>query len=131
MKILADTSTLLAVALDEPEKEWLVAVTEGVELAAPAALPYEVGNALSALVKRKRLTRSEAETVWDVIQRISVELVDVDVRASLRLAADQGLYAYDAYFLQCALQFRCPLLTLDRAMARAARALKIRLLEKP
>ena len=60
MRVLADTNVFLAVALNEPEKLWLLQLTQGVELVAPAVLPYELGNALSALVKRKRLTAGEA-----------------------------------------------------------------------
>jgi predicted nucleic acid-binding protein len=129
--MLADTNAFLAVALDEPEKSWLLQATKGVELAAPAVLPYEVGNALSALVKRKRLGADEAAEAWQVIQSIPVELVEVDIPASLLLAAEQGIYAYDAYFLQCAMLLKCPLLTLDRAMASVARAMRIKLVEKP
>jgi predicted nucleic acid-binding protein len=33
--------------------------------------------------------------------------------------------AYDAYFLECALQARAPLLTLDRKMRSVAMAMKI------
>lgn len=118
-------------ALDEPDKPWLIEVTEGATLTAPAILPYEMGNALSAMVKRNRLTPEEASKAWQVIQRISVELVEVDIHEALQLAMRQSIYAYDAYFLQCAKMFRCPLLTLDRVMARAGKALKIRLVEKP
>lgn len=131
MMILADTNTFLAVALDEPEKAWLLEATKGAELAAPAVLPYEVGNALSALVKRGRLDADHAAAAWRVVQRIPVDWVDVDIAASLLLAAKQGIYAYDAYFLQCAVQLRCPLLTLDRTMMRVAKALKIQLVEMP
>ncbi len=131
MRVLADTNAFLAVALDEPEKPWLLDATKGVGLAAPAVLPYEVGNALSALVKRRRLGADAAAAAWQVIRSIPVELVEVDIPASLLLATDLGIYAYDAYFLQCAIQLKCPLLTLDRTMARVARALMIRLVEKP
>ena len=131
MKYLADTNTFLAVALNEPEKAWLVDVTEGGELAAPAILPYEVGNALSALVKRKGIRPEQAAEVWDIISSIPVELIEVDIRAGMLLAVRFGIYAYDAYFLQSALQLRCPLLTLDQGMHRVARELDIKLVEHP
>jgi predicted nucleic acid-binding protein len=40
-----------------------------------------------------------------------------------------GMYAYDAYFLECALSLRLPLLTLDKAMKSVARELVIEVLE--
>jgi len=131
MKCLADTNVFLAIAMDNPEKPWLIEVTQGSELTAPLVLPYEIGNALSALVKRRRLHPEQAVEIWDVIRNVPVELVEVDIRVALELSLRFGIYAYDAYFLQCAMQMRCPLLTLDRAMRRVARQLNISLLEKP
>ena len=96
---------------------------------APEILPYEVGNALSAMVKRRQLSQSEALEAERVVARIPVRLASVDIHASLQLALEQEIYAYDAYFLQCARELSCPLLTLDRRMKQVARALGIRLLE--
>jgi predicted nucleic acid-binding protein len=39
------------------------------------------------------------------------------------------MYAYDAYFLECASGLRLPLLTLDRGMKSVARELGIEVLE--
>jgi len=39
----------LAVALDEPEKKRIIDLTSGVDVIAPKILPYEIGNALSAI----------------------------------------------------------------------------------
>ena len=130
MKLVADTNTFLAVALNEPEKAWLVDVTQGCDLVAPRVLPYEVGNALSALVKRNALLAQQALDVWDAVARIPVELADLDIRAALLLAVRCGVYAYDAYFLQCALETRCPLLTLDEGMKQVAGKLDIKLVEQ-
>lgn len=130
MKYVADTNTFLAVALNEPEKPWLIQATDGHDLAAPAVLPYEIGNALSALAKRKAVPAKQLPVVWDAFSRVRVELVEIDVRAALVLAQRCGIYAYDAYFLQCALETRCPLLTLDKGMKRVAKGLDIRLVEQ-
>ncbi len=127
MKIIADTNTFLAVALNQPERDWLNAVTEECSLAAPFVLPYEVGNAISALVKRKAILSEQASLVWDAVQKIPVELVRVDVRAALTLAVRFNIYAYDAYFLQCSLDQRYPLLSLDKRMKQIATELGVRL----
>ena len=129
MKYVADTNTLLAVALNEPEKAWLLDVTAGCGLVAPPVLPYEVGNALSAMVKRHALRSEEVPGVWDIVAAIPVELADIDTRSALLLAVRCGVYAYDAYFLQCALETRCPLLTLDQPLRRIAKTLNIPLVE--
>lgn len=129
MRYIADANTFLAVALDEPEKPWLVDVTNRCELAAPVVLPYEIGNALSALARRTIIPPGQAAAVWDLIATVPVELLDLDIREALVLAARCGCYAYDAYYLQCALETRCPLLTLDQGLKRIARELSIRLVE--
>ena len=53
MDIIADTNIFLAIALNEPEKEQIIQLTSGVNIIAPEILPYEIGNALSAMIKRK------------------------------------------------------------------------------
>lgn len=74
MKIVADTNTFIAVALNEPEKETIIRLTKGHNLAAPEVLPFEIGNALSAMLKRKVLKTDEMISVWEVVRQIPVEL---------------------------------------------------------
>ncbi len=130
MKIIADTNTFLAVALNEPEKEWLIEVTDGHDLIAPPILPYEIGNALSSLVRRGVVSERRLAAAWDAAAAVPVELATVDIRAALLLAGHFRIYAYDAYFLQCALDAKSPLLTLDRGMKTVAKQLDIKRVEK-
>jgi predicted nucleic acid-binding protein len=116
MDIVADTNIFLAVALNEPEKDRIIQLTLGSSVMAPEILPYEIGNALSAMVKRRKLSEVQALDAERAAGRIPVRLVGVDVRASLRLAMEHNIYAYDAYFSQCARVFSRPLLTLDGRM---------------
>jgi predicted nucleic acid-binding protein len=129
MKIVVDTNTFLAVSLDEPERDWLIEATDGHDLVAPAVLPYEIGNALSSLARRKLLTEAQLAAAWDAAAAIPVEFASVDARAALLLAGHFRIYAYDAYFLQCALETKSPLLTLDRSMKHVAELLDITLVE--
>jgi len=129
MKITADTNTFLAVALNEPERSQIVRLTVGHHLIAPEVLPFEVGNARTALMKRGRLRPTQVAAAWDSVQAIAVQLHAIDVRSALGIAARFGTYAYDAYFLECALSLRLPLLTLDRGMQHVARQLNIPVLE--
>lgn len=129
MRIVADTNVFLAVALEEPEREDIIRLTLGHDLVAPAVLPFEIGNALTAMMKKGALPPEQIPVVWDAVQTIPVDLRGIDVRAALGLATKFASYAYDAYFLECALNFRFPLLTLDRGMKRVARELSIEILE--
>jgi predicted nucleic acid-binding protein len=129
MDVVADTNVFLAVALNEPERARIIDLTAGASVLAPEILPYEIGNALSAMVKRRKLSRSEAMAAEASVRRIPVRLVNVDIRASLGIAIERGIYAYDAYFLQCARVFGHPLLTLDARMKKVAVELGVNLLE--
>lgn len=127
MAVIIDTSAIIAVLLSEPERSMLVEVTRGAELAAPASVHWEVGNALSAGLKRRRITPAEGQRALTAYEAIPIRFIEVDLALSLELAADHGLYAYDAYLLTCALQQRAPLLTLDAGLTRTATTLGINL----
>lgn len=129
MNIIADTNIFLAVALDEPEKKRIIRLTSTVDIVSPEILPYEIGNALSSIIKRKTLTPSEALSAFEAAEQISVRLVSINIQQALRLAIRFNIYAYDAYFLQCALTYSCPLLTLDKRMKQVAIELGIEILE--
>lgn len=129
VQVVVDTSALLAVVLEEPERPALVTATEGATLLAPASVTWEVGNALVALIRRQQLTASEAALAWKAYQAISLRLVEVDVGEAVELANGLGLYAYDAYVLVLAERRGLPLLTLDRRLGVAARQIGVSLIE--
>lgn len=129
MKIIADTNTFLAVALNEPEKDHIVQLTEGCDLAAPDVLPYEIGNALIAMMKKGTLQSEEIQSSWEIIQHIPVELRRIDIESALNIAAKFNIHAYDAYFLECAGGLKCPLITLDQGMQKIAREMGILVVE--
>ena len=129
MKIVADTNTFIAVALNEPEKDRIIQLTEGHDLIAPDVLPFEIGNALTAMLKRDVLKKEEVLSAWDVIQQIPVGLRQTDIKSALKIAIKYNIYAYDAYFLRCADNLRVPLLTLDLGLKRVAQEIGISILE--
>ncbi len=129
MNVIADTNTYLAVVLNEPEKHRIIELSADCEVLSPEILPFEIGNALSAIVKRKQLLADEALTALQLARAIPVKLVQPDIAKSVEIALKFNIYAYDAYFLQCALSLGCPLLTLDRRMQDVARQLSITVLE--
>ena len=98
MNIVADTNIFLAVALNEPEKDSIIQLTAGMVTIAPEILPYEIGNALTAMVKRKQITPNEAMSALGIANKIPVRLAQVDILQALKLALDFNIYAYDAYF---------------------------------
>ncbi len=93
MDVISDTNIFLAVALDEPEKEKIIQLTLDINAVSPNILPYEIGNALSAMVKQKRITRNEAFTAFDKTGMIPVRLVQVDVKQALNIALKYNICA--------------------------------------
>ena len=129
MEIVADTNTFLAVALNEPEKDLIIRLSEGCDLVSPEVLPFEIGNALSAMLKKGALQAGEVATSWESAQRIPVNLRGINMQSALKIVTEFNIYAYDAYFLECAYSLRSPLLTLDRGMKRIAKEMGITILE--
>ena len=129
MQLVIDASAILAVLLREPQRDFLVAATMSTALLTPGSTPWEIGNALVAGWRRKRLSGEQVEAAWTSFQAIPLRFVDVDVHRSLRLAIEHGLYAYDAYVLEAALVRRISLLTLDQGLARAAAKAGVALVE--
>lgn len=129
MNIVSDTNVFLAVVLNEPEKRRIIQITSGSNVVAPEILPYEIGNALSAMHKRRQITNKEALFAQRATNNIPVRLVAIDIQKALRLAMEFKIYAYDAYFLQCAKSLSSPLITLDNRMKQVAAKLNIDVLE--
>jgi predicted nucleic acid-binding protein len=129
MKITIDTSAILAVLLDEPEKDMLISLTAGVTLLSPSSLPMEIGNALSNLLKRDKISLKQAQHVVKSFVEIPVQMSEVNIQHSLEISHYAKIYAYDAYMLSCALEHKCPLLTLDRGLQETAKKLKCKTIE--
>lgn len=131
MLIVIDTSALVAVLASEPQRDAFIRITEGADLVAPASVHWEIGNAMSAFLKRRRATLADVQRCLVAYAAIPLRLVEVDLALALEVAAKHNLYAYDAYLVTCALAQRAPLLTLDQGLARAATDAGVQLLEVP
>ena len=129
MEIVSDASAFLAVALNEFDRDWVIERTSGSTIVSPEVLPYEIGNALIAMKKKGRLNNREILRAFDITQRIAVRLVPVRMRDALRMALRFNIYAYDAYYLQCCIENRLPLISLDDRMCDIARGIGITVME--
>jgi predicted nucleic acid-binding protein len=127
--MVIDTSAVLGVLLEEPSRAALIKATKGYGLVGAPSLPWEVGNALMAGVRRRRLSAEAVRQAWASYQVVPVRLAEIDVGRALEIAMGLGLYAYDAYVLETARAERLPVLTLDSGLTRAAQQLGLRLVE--
>ena len=129
MEIVIDTSAVLAVIGEQPEKAELVRLTRGATLVAPPSVHWEVGNALSAMFKRRAIGLDVALTLLESYADIAIRFTDLTLKQAVELAARVNVYAYDAYVLGCAMNQRAPILTLDSGLKARARELKLNVLE--
>jgi len=126
MEMVSDASAFLAVALSEIDREWVIEKTFGYSIVSPEVLPYEIGNALIAMRRKGRLNDREIPRAFNLSQRIAVRLVPVAIHAAIKIALQFNIYAYDAYYLQCCIENRLPLISLDGNMCGVAESLGIK-----
>lgn len=120
LMVVVDTSIVLAVLLNEPERDAILTRTRGKRVLVAPSLPWEVGNALVALVRRGRADLASIVRVWRAFEKIPLSFAESSIPASLRLAAESALYAYDAYVIEAARAAGTPLMTLDKKQRSVA-----------
>ncbi len=129
MNVVVDTSVIIAVIANEPERDILIELTRGADLIAPQSIHWEVGNAFSAMLKRKRVTLAQAQKSIEIYKTIPIRFLDVGLEQTLKLASELDIYAYDAYIIECALKYKSPLISLDRTLVNVAKQMKVSVLE--
>ena len=129
MRIVIDASVIIAVIANEPEKESLIKLTQNADLIAPYSVHWEIGNAFSSMIKKRRINGKQASEALSIYQNIPVNFVNVDLSESILLAEKYNIYCYDAYLLQCGLEHRYPLISLDAKLNQCAVEAGIKILE--
>lgn len=129
MEITIDTSAIISVITNEKSREEIVKVSRGCSLIAPNSVHWEIGNALSAMIKRDRISLPQAKKCLSAYNQIPIKYVDIDLSQSIELVNSLKIYAYDVYLIRCALESGTPLLTLDSGLKYAAGRLGVEILE--
>ena len=129
MSLVVDTSVIISVITNEKSKSKLIKITKGEDIIAPTSLHWEIGNAFSSMFKRKIINVESAEKALSDYFRIPLRLVEVDILKSLKISSKFNIYAYDAYFLECARQFDIPLVSLDKSMIEIAKKMNLKVIE--
>lgn len=129
MKIVIDTSIIIAVIANEPQRNTIIELTKGADLLAPPSVHWEISNAFSAMLKRNRITLAQALKAVQIYHTIPIRFVDVELEDSLTIAAQLNIYAYDAYLIRCALKYSAPLISLDQSLTKVAQQMKAKVIE--
>ena len=125
MNMVIDTSAIIASVVRGPERDILAEAASGHVLIAPGFIRWEIGNAFSVMMRQNRIDAGEARRGMEILEKIPLRYVDVDMANVLSIASRLQGVAADAFFLETALRYSAPLLTLDRSLGRAAESLGI------
>lgn len=127
--IVVDASIALAWCFPDETSAYAETVLVGLggeTMLVPAIWELEVANAIMVGLRRKRLEMPGVEQFLSLIEQLApmqdARPVVEHMRDVLPLAAEHGLTAYDAAYLELALRRHALLATLDDKLLAAARA---------
>jgi predicted nucleic acid-binding protein len=129
MALVVDTSVIISVLINEGHKSEIIKLTKGEELIAPDSLYFEIGNAFSAMFKRGKINLKLAKRAMEYFTEIPLRLVEIDLERSLEIADKYKIYAYDAYFIDCAKRYRYEIISLDNGLLEIAKKEDIKVRE--
>jgi predicted nucleic acid-binding protein len=116
--LVVDCSVLVAVLFDEAQRDAAALAMAGKALFAPDLLDHEIVSV--ALKKSAAGQTALADQALADLQAIRLTRCSINVADQFYLAERTGLTAYDAAYLQLALELRAPLATFDKTLGQAA-----------
>jgi predicted nucleic acid-binding protein len=128
-RFVLDASVALAWFVDRPTAQYADHVRQlllrGDRALVPALWQLEVANGFISAERRRILTPSDTEEALQNLDIVIAQAIEnnqdsVSMRGVLHTAREFQLTAYDAVYLQTALQQELPLATLDRLLRTAA-----------
>ena len=121
-----DCSVALGAFFEDEQDAYSLAVWQTlthVQAEVPPLWHLEMGNILARALRSKRITEPALQEAWGRLEQVGLHTCHAggDARFWAQRSADWSLTAYDACYLDTALQHRLPLATKDRTLADAAR----------
>jgi predicted nucleic acid-binding protein len=127
VSVVLDSSATLAWVHGDERTQAIEAVFDHVAehgAVVPGLWHLEIANGLTVALRRKRISFAErADALADLAQldiSVDVETGQHAWTATIQFADLYGLSVYDAAYLELARRRRLPLVTLDKALVRAA-----------
>jgi predicted nucleic acid-binding protein len=128
--IVLDCSYTLAMVMPDEARPPGMARTAAGRMLVPSLWAYEVANALRSGLRRRRVDETQVAMVCTRLEGLGIETVgsaDMGVRQRFVATQTHQLSAYDAAYVELALNLHCPLATLDAGLADAARRAGLRI----
>jgi len=129
VKIVADTSIVIALLTSEKERQHILQTIKDYELVCANSIEAEIGNAVSAMFRRNRISLQQGVEIITGFQSSEFHTLPLNLRRAIEISHHFKIYAYDAYVLECAERLNAPLITLDHGMKQVAKKLNITLIE--
>lgn len=131
-----DCSVTLGAFFEDEQDAYSLAVWQSLadaQAVVPALWHLEMGNILSRALRAGRITPQALDECWQNLAQVGLQTVPAEGQARhwTQRAADWGLTAYDACYLDTALAQRLPLATKDKQLADAARRIGVPLYLNP
>ncbi|MCY7314106.1 MAG: type II toxin-antitoxin system VapC family toxin [Rubrivivax sp.] len=125
-----DSSVALGAFFEDEQDDYSLSVWRSLaeaQVVVPALWHLEMGNILSRALRVGRITQEAIDQCWQRIDVVGLHALPLhgDARHWTQRAADWGLSAYDACYLDAALQQRLPLATKDKQLADVARRIGV------
>lgn len=77
------------------------------------------------MFKRNRITPESAKSALREYKKIPIQFIEVSLSEALAIAYELNIYAYDAYFLDCAIRSKASLLSIDKTLLEKAEQIGI------
>lgn len=125
-----DSSVALGAFFEDEQDDYSLGVWRSLpdtDALVPALWHLEMANILSRALHAGRITQAQLDDSWSRLADVGLRSLPSHGEAPFwtQRAADWGLSAYDACYLEAALTQRVPLATKDRALAEAARRIGV------
>jgi predicted nucleic acid-binding protein len=99
----------------------------------PSLILYEAVNVIGLAVRKGRIPAEKAQVFLEGLADLPIEIEHLSVpqmfTAVRMLMGQYGLTAYDASYLELAIRYNLTIATFDKALAKAAQAAGVRLLQ--
>jgi predicted nucleic acid-binding protein len=124
--IVCDASVLAAITFGEPDSGAARSLVRSRRLLAPALLRYEMAQVAVRKCAHHPSGASQILQALAASLRLPIRVLEPSWLSVIELARDEGLSAYDASYLQLAMELDIPLATLDSRLGRVAEQLGLR-----
>jgi predicted nucleic acid-binding protein len=114
-----DASVVVDVLVAHPRAAAVRAALEGIDGVAPTLLDAEVLHAITRYVRRGEMSDERAEQALRLLIDADIDRFPIAPLVIDAWALRHNVSSYDAFYIALARSLGCPLVTCDRALARA------------